>query len=436
MSEKQLRRVSREEAVQTIKETLGLTDGDVAALDEELLNEFAADAGLAIAEEPKEEAPAGKIAPAEEEAPAAAEAEKAEEASEPAAEIAAEEVAATEGEAPAEEENEQAEGSPSGQEVAAKELPAEGTSAEEASYEEEAAAEEITATEGEAPAEEENEQAEGSPSGQEVAAEELPAEGTSAEEASYEEDAAAEEDDDGEEDEEAEEEEAEDESVEEEPEEEEPEEEEPEEEQPADPDTAPAKKEPFALTPPADNDELMEKMCTKRGRKLIYAPKDVIYEGTFTVLGTDKKNDEGIRIKDIIEAEIKAGDKIGYLQKYDGLKGSEIKEEYENDVVYEYAEQEFKKCGLIYDGGKIKVYLYDWDGKACHHVGYVDEEKAAGAIKYLTDKENYSFGLCAIITGGKGKKVTKDEKGKITVEKIKDGAYGIELDINVLKRKD
>ena len=197
------------------------------------------------------------------------------------------------------------------------------------------------------------------------------------------------------------------------------------------------KKQPFTLTPPENNEELLEKMCTKRGRKLIYAPKEVLFEGTFTVLGTDKKNEEGIKVKDIIDALIKAGEKIGYLQKYDGLKGSEIKEEYENDVVYEYAEQEFKKAGLIYDGKKIKVYVYDWDGKACHHVGYIDETEAAGAIPYLTARDDYSFGLNAIITGGKGKKVTKDEKtGKITVEKIKDGVIGLEMDVNVLKRKD
>ena len=181
----------------------------------------------------------------------------------------------------------------------------------------------------------------------------------------------------------------------------------------------------------------MAAMCTKRGRKLIYAPKEVIYENTFTVLGTDKKNEEDLKCKDIIDALIKAGDKLGYLQKYDGLKSSEIKEEYENDTVYEYAEQEFRKAGLIYDGNKIKAYVYDWDGKACHHVGYIDEVAAGDVIKYLSDKEKYSFALNAIITGGKGKRVTKDEKtGKITVEKIKDGVIGIEMDVNILNRKD
>lgn len=192
----------------------------------------------------------------------------------------------------------------------------------------------------------------------------------------------------------------------------------------------------FTLTPPSNLEELYEKMCVKRGRKLIFRPSEAIYEGTFKVEGTDKKNEEGIKVKDILDAEIKQGVKLGYLDKFDGLKASEIKEEYENDVVYEYAEQEFKKTGLIYDGQKIKVYVYDFDGKACHHVGYVDEVAAAELIPYLIDKEKYSFALDGIITGGKAKRVTKDENGKITVTKEKDGNLGLELDVTVLLRKD
>ena len=195
-------------------------------------------------------------------------------------------------------------------------------------------------------------------------------------------------------------------------------------------------KKQFKLTPPENLDELFDKMCVKRGRKLIYAPKEVLYDASFTVLDTNKKNDEGIRIKDILEAEIKEGTRLGYLDKYDGLKTSEIKEEYENDIIYEYAEQEFKKMGIIYDGKQLKVYVYDWDGKACHHIGHIDETAAAESIKYFTDKENYSFDLCGIITGGKGKRVTKNEDGKITITKEKGGDYGVELDISVLKRKD
>lgn len=196
------------------------------------------------------------------------------------------------------------------------------------------------------------------------------------------------------------------------------------------------KKQPFKLTAPLNNEELLAKMCTKRGRKLIFSPKEVIYEASFTVLGTDKKNEEGIRVKDILEAEIKEGTRLGYIDKYDGLKSSEIKEEYENDIIYEYAEQEFKKMGIIYEDGKLKVYVYDWDGKACHHVGFIDEKEAEESVKYFSDKENYSFALCGIITGGKGKRVTKDENGKITITKEKGGNYGIDLDVTVIARKD
>ena len=326
MSDNIRKKVTQEQAVELLKEALGLSDQEAATLDQATLAAFADDLGIEMIsaeEQPKEVAEAPAEEQAEEVAEAPAE-EQAEEVAEAPAEEQAEEVA----EAPAEEQ-----------------------------------AEEVA----EAPAEE-----------QTIAVAEQPAE----------------------------------------------------EAKPA------AKAEAFTLTPPANNEELMANMCTKRGRKLIYAPKEVIYENTFTVLGTDKKNEEGLKVKDVIDALIKSGDKLGYLQKYDGLKGSEIKEEYENDVVYEYAEQEFRKAGVIYDGGKIKVYVYDWDNKACHHVGYVDEVAAEGVIKYLTDKENYSFGLHAIITGGKGKKVTKDASGKVTVEKIKDGNVGLELDIDVLKRKD
>ena len=192
----------------------------------------------------------------------------------------------------------------------------------------------------------------------------------------------------------------------------------------------------FKLTPPENLEELYAAMCTKRARKLIFRPAEAIYDKTFKVLGTDKKNEEGIKVKDILDAEIKQGVKLGYIDKFDGLKTSEIKEEYENDVVYEYAEQEFKKVGLIYDGKKIKVYVYDFDGKACHHVGYIDETEAADVIPYLIDKEKYSFALDGIITGGNAKRVTKDENGKITITKEKDGNIGLELDVTIIPRKD
>ena len=197
-----------------------------------------------------------------------------------------------------------------------------------------------------------------------------------------------------------------------------------------------SKKAAFRLTPPVNMEELNEKMCTKRGRKLIFRPSEAIFDATFKVEGTDKKNEEGIKVKDILDAEIKQGVKLGYIDKFDGLKTSEIKEEYENDVVYEYADQEFKKTGLIYDGKKIKVYVYDFDGKACHHVGYLDETAAANVIPYLIDRDKYSFALDGIITGGKAKRVTKDENGKITVTKEKDGNIGLELDVTILPRKD
>lgn len=196
-------------------------------------------------------------------------------------------------------------------------------------------------------------------------------------------------------------------------------------------------KDVFKLTTPANQDDILSRICVKRGRKLIYRPNEIIFNCTAAVTGTDKNNEEGIKIKSILDEEIKQGVKLGYIDKYDGLKMSEIKEEYENDVVYEYAEQEFKRVGLVLDGEKVKVYVYDWDMKALHHIGFVDQANVADLKPYLEDKEKYSFDICGLITGGKFRKVIKDEAtGKVTVEKGNDGKLGVELDISVINRKD
>ena len=198
----------------------------------------------------------------------------------------------------------------------------------------------------------------------------------------------------------------------------------------------PAEKEAFKLTAPSNLEEILSGICVKRGRKLIYRPNEILFNETATVLGTDKNNEEGIKVKNILDEEIKQGVKLGYIDKYDGLKMSEIKEEYENDTVYEYAEQEFKRTGLLLDGDKVKVYIYDWDMKALHHIGYIEGEEAEAVKPYLIDREKYSFDICGLITGGKYRKVIKDESGKVTVEKGNDGKLGVELDISVIARKD
>ena len=204
----------------------------------------------------------------------------------------------------------------------------------------------------------------------------------------------------------------------------------------ADAEEKPAEKETFKLTAPSNLAEILSRICVKRGRKLIYRPNEILFNETATVLGTDKNNEEGIKVKNILDEEIKQGVKLGYIDKYDGLKMSEIKEEYENDTVYEYAEQEFKRTGLLLDGDKVKVYIYDWDMKALHHVGYIEGEEAEAVKPYLTGREKYSFDICGLITGGKYRKIIKDESGKVTVEKGNDGKLGVELDISVIARKD
>lgn len=200
---------------------------------------------------------------------------------------------------------------------------------------------------------------------------------------------------------------------------------------------APEQEKGFKLTAPAYMDEVLPRMATKRARKLIYTPKEVVFETSCKIDTAGKKNDEGIKIKNILDAEIKEGLKLGYLEKYDGLKTSEIKEEYENDTVYEIAEQEFKKSGLLADGNKVKLFIYDWTGGVIHHVGYLPDDKAAEIMPFLNDMDKYSFDICSIITGGKSKTIKKDpETGKFTITKNKDGDYGIDLDITIINRKD
>ena len=193
----------------------------------------------------------------------------------------------------------------------------------------------------------------------------------------------------------------------------------------------------FKLTTPAYSAEVLPQLAMKRGRKLIYTPKEVIYESSCTIDVANKKNDEGIKVKNILEAEIKEGLKLGYLDKYDGLKSSEMKEEYENDTIYEIADQEFKKAALRKEGDKVKVYIFDWTGTGFHHIGFLPQNICDEMDKYLTEVDKYSFDICGIITGGKYKTITKDEKtGKFTISKGKDSDYGVDIDITVVKRKD
>lgn len=195
-------------------------------------------------------------------------------------------------------------------------------------------------------------------------------------------------------------------------------------------------KQSFKLTIPQNQSELEQKICAKRGRKLIYTPSEALFEKTFSIIGLDKDNEEGIAIKDIIDAEIKEGLKLGYLDKFEGLNTSEIKDEYENDVIYELAEQEFRKMGVILDGNTVKVYVYDWDRKGMHHIGQLDDKEAEQLLPFLQSSENYSFDICGIITGGNAKRVEKDSSGKITIKKEKGDPIGVELDVTVVNRKD
>lgn len=195
-------------------------------------------------------------------------------------------------------------------------------------------------------------------------------------------------------------------------------------------------KKKFELTPPFDMEEIAEYLCAKRRRKLVYESKDELFSLEIKVDGTDGKNYEGIKIQKIIDAEIKEGIIRGRIEKYDGLKAKELKEEYAGETAYEFAGQELCRAGLLLNGEEIEVYIFDWDIRAFHHVGYLRGENTEALKKYLAEPEKYSFDVNANITGGRYKRVIKNDSGKIVFEKGSDGDYGLDLDVTVLSRID
>lgn len=180
-------------------------------------------------------------------------------------------------------------------------------------------------------------------------------------------------------------------------------------------------------------------LITPPRRRYIAGPKEVAEiedEYTVEILAKSEMKEN---VQSVFKALVKEGMKLGYLDKYDGLTSSEIKEEYEGDIVYEVAEQELRKVALkiceVKKETKVGVYLLSWDGTDVHHVGYLDEEeKAQKLIPYLADKDNYIFNVCAIITGGKSKSVEADANGKIKIKNLDAQPYGVELDVEVYKK--
>lgn len=197
----------------------------------------------------------------------------------------------------------------------------------------------------------------------------------------------------------------------------------------------PRKKKAFELTPPEDMAEIAEYLCAKRKKRLIYDPSDAILSFETVVCGTDGKNYEGIKISKIIEAEIKEGVKVGKLAKFDGLKSKELKDEYEGDKAYEFADQELKRAGLLLNGDDVEVYVFDWDMNAFHHVGYARGEDVERLKPYLERPLEYDFDVNAIVTGGRYKRVVRDDSGKLVLEKGTDGPYGLSVDVTVLSHR-
>lgn len=183
-------------------------------------------------------------------------------------------------------------------------------------------------------------------------------------------------------------------------------------------------------------EDIVDYLCARRRRRLRYDAADALYYGEFSVDGTNGRNYESIKIAKIIDAEIKAGVKLGRMAKFDGLKAKELKEEYDGEKAYEYAGQELCRGGLLLNGDTVEVYVFDWDIRAFHHVGYLSGEKTEELKPYLEDPEKYTYDVNIAVTGGKYKTVTRDEYGKQVVVKGDEGEYGLYLDVTVLNRTD
>ena len=187
-------------------------------------------------------------------------------------------------------------------------------------------------------------------------------------------------------------------------------------------------------------EEIKLQLAVPPRRRYIPGPKEVAeIDDEFTV-DVPAKSEMKENVQAVFKALIKDGIRLGFLDKYDGLSASEIKEEYEGDYIYEVAEQELRKVALkvceVKKETKVGVYAFSWDGGDVHHIGYLNEpEKAEKLLPYLNDKDNYIFNVCGIITGGKFKSVFADEKtGKIKIKNCEGLPYGIELDIAIYKK--
>lgn len=189
-------------------------------------------------------------------------------------------------------------------------------------------------------------------------------------------------------------------------------------------------------------EQLAKELAVPPRRKYIAAPTEIpVVDEEYTV-EIPTKNLMKENVQSVFKALVKEGVKLGYLDKYDGLSPSEIKEEYEGEYVYEVAEQELKKIslGIVTVGKeqKVAVYAFGWDGLDIHHLGYINQQdKAQALIPYIQNKDEYIFNTCGVITGGKFKSVEKDEaSGKIKIKNCDGLPYGIELDITVYKKTE
>ena len=190
-------------------------------------------------------------------------------------------------------------------------------------------------------------------------------------------------------------------------------------------------------------EELREKLAIPPRRKYLAMPDETPeFEDDECTVDIPNRSEMKENVQSVFKSLIKEGVKLGYLERYDGMTVSEIKEEYDaSDYVYEFAEQELRKVALgictVKKETKVGVYAFSWDGTDIHHIGYLaEEEKAEKLIPYIEDKDNYIFNICGVITGGKYKVVEKDAKGeKVKLTNCEALPYGIELLVEIFKKQ-
>lgn len=149
---------------------------------------------------------------------------------------------------------------------------------------------------------------------------------------------------------------------------------------------------------------------------------------TFKVKGVHVEKNQKVLSKYVRKLK-----KEGYFSEpYDGMSNKEIKEDYFDQIVYEYDYQSLPPCKLLteddnkYDSNAILVCMEDLDKKLIE-IGHVPKELCL-EIREIMKNSNYI--TSAYLLNGKGKIADYDEYGEKIIFKTLNHDYGIEIYLN------